>query len=96
MGNAPSSSPPPTAPVPPAGPDQDLPPEAYATTGYAPLDMLIDDEKAALAALLCSLVGKGNLDDLPRPHTPGPMTSPMPRPSSPVTASILAEFNEDD
>ena len=63
---------------------KDLPPEAYATTGYAPLDMLIDDEKAALAALLCSLVGKGNLDDLPRPHTPGPMTSPMPRPSSPV------------
>ncbi|KAH8094130.1 hypothetical protein JL720_4120 [Aureococcus anophagefferens] len=34
---------------------KDLTPESYGTTGYAPLDELIDDEKAALAALLCSM-----------------------------------------
>ena len=75
---------------------KDLTPESYGTTGYAPLDELIDDEKAALAALLCSMVGNGSLDDLPRPYTPGAQLGPAPRPSSPVTASILAEFDEDD
>ena len=36
MGNAPSSSPPPTAPVSPAGPDQDPPPEACVPCREAP------------------------------------------------------------
>lgn len=76
---------------------KDVPPDGYACTGYGPCDTLIDDEKAALASLLCCLVNSpdGNLDDLPRPYAPGPMQALGARPPSPVTAQILAEFDDD-
>ena len=81
---------------------KDFGPDAYAKCGYGPLEDLIDDEKAALASLLCNLVHRrgassdANLDDLPRPYQPSPPPSFHPRPTSPVTARILAEFEDSD
>ena len=54
---------------------------------------------AALASLLCNLVhapGSNDLNDLPRPYNPGPLPALGARPTSPVTASILAEFDDSD
>ena len=81
---------------------RDVEADEYASTGYAPLEELLDDEKAALGSLLCCAVvdsplkpKQRSLDDLPRPFS-GAIPAPGARPASPVTAAILAELDEDD